>query len=178
MEKQVIHYGEFQSPIGAITVFTSPAGVSRIDFGCAEDVLPVAETWYKKHHVKADLVYNPEMIEPINRQLEEYFRGKRRFFDLKLDMVGTIFQQKVWNNLAEIPYGETRSYREVAVNISAPKAVRAIGSANNRNPLPIIVPCHRVIGSNGALVGYGGGVDKKEYLLSLEQQNAMHVALP
>ncbi|MBF0706948.1 MULTISPECIES: methylated-DNA--[protein]-cysteine S-methyltransferase [Bacillaceae] len=178
MEKQVIHYGEFLSPIGAITLFASPNGVSRLDFGCAEDVLPIAETWYKKHHVKADLVFNSDIIEPIVMQLEEYFSGKRRFFDLKLDKVGTIFQQKVWNNLSEIPYGETRSYRDVAVGISAPKAVRAIGSANNRNPIPIIVPCHRVIGSNGALVGYGGGVDKKEYLLSLEQQHSMHAVLP
>ncbi|MGG1685588.1 methylated-DNA--[protein]-cysteine S-methyltransferase [Pseudalkalibacillus sp. NRS-1564] len=178
MDKQVIHYGEFLSPIGAITLFASPNGVSRLDFGCPEDVLPAAETWYKKHHVKADLVFNSDIIEPIVMQLEEYFSGKRRFFDLKLDKIGTIFQQKVWNNLSEIPYGETRSYRDVAVGISAPKAVRAIGSANNRNPLPIIVPCHRVIGSNGALVGYGGGVDKKEYLLSLEQQHSMHAVLP
>ena len=178
MEKQVIHYGEFQSPIGTLTLLATTEGVSRLDFGRAEDVLPAAETWYKKHHVKADLVFNSEMIEPIVIQLEEYFSGKRRFFDLKLDMIGTIFQQKVWNNLSEIPYGETRSYRDVAVNIGAPKAVRAIGSANNRNPLPIIVPCHRVIGSNGALVGYGGGMDKKEYLLALEQQHSMHAVLP
>ncbi|WP_347552442.1 methylated-DNA--[protein]-cysteine S-methyltransferase [Pseudalkalibacillus hwajinpoensis] len=178
MEKQVINYGELQSPIGAITVFTSSRGVSRIDFGFAENVLPAADTWYKKHLVKADLVFNPEAIEPIVIQLEEYFNKKRNFFDLNLDMSGTVFQKKVWQSLSEIPYGETRSYRDVAVAIAAPKAVRAIGSANNRNPLPIIVPCHRVIGSNGALVGYGGGVDKKEYLLSLEQQHTMHAALP
>ena len=178
MEKQVIYYGEFQSPIGPLTLFASSKGVSRLDFGCPEDVLPAAETWYKKHHVNADLVFNSDMIEPVVMQLEEYFSGKRRSFDLQLDPIGTIFQQKVWKNLSEIPYGETRSYRDVAVGISAPKAVRAIGSANNRNPIPIIVPCHRVIGSNGALVGYGGGVTKKEYLLSLEQQHAMHAMLP
>lgn len=177
MEKQVISYGEFQSPIGMLTLFAGSEGVYRLDFGIAEDVLPGAEAWFKKNHVKPDFYLNYDMIDPIIVQLEEYFNGKRRFFDLQLCMIGTPFQKKVWNSLKAIPYSETRSYKDVAVQISAPRAVRAIGSANNRNPLPIIVPCHRVIGSNGALVGYGGGMDKKEYLLSLEQQKAFQPAV-
>ncbi|WP_270182386.1 methylated-DNA--[protein]-cysteine S-methyltransferase [Alkalihalobacillus sp. CinArs1] len=177
MEKQVISYGEFQSPIGTLTLFAGSEGVYRLDFGFAEDMLPAAEAWFKKNHVKPDFVMNYEIIDPIIVQLEEFFSGKRRMFDLKLNLIGTPFQKKVWNSLSTIPYGETRSYKDVAVDISAPRAVRAIGSANNRNPLPIIIPCHRVIGSNGALVGYGGGMDKKEYLLSLEQQTAIQTAV-
>jgi methylated-DNA-[protein]-cysteine S-methyltransferase len=102
------------------------------------------------------------------RQLREYFRGKRVAFDLKLNPKGTPFQLKVWRALTEIPYGTTRSYAQIARRVSRPLAVRAVGLANGRNPLPIIVPCHRVIGSSGQLVGYGGGLPVKQTLLQLE----------
>ena len=105
------------------------------------------------------------------RQLEEYFKGQRKHFELPLEMRGTAFQKKVWQALTEIPYGETRSYKALAEAIGSPKAVRAVGGANHRNPLMIIVPCHRVIGANGALVGYGGGLALKSALLELESQN-------
>ncbi len=104
-------------------------------------------------------------------QLNEYFTGKRKKFDLPLKMVGTEFQQKVWRALCDIPYGETRSYKEVAIAVSNPKGPRAVGMANNKNPLGIVVPCHRVVGSNGKLVGYATGLDVKERLLYLEAQN-------
>jgi len=100
--------------------------------------------------------------------LAEYFDGKRRRFDLPVDLYGTPFQLRVWRELKKIPYGEVRSYKELARAIGSPKAVRAVGGANNKNPVPILVPCHRVIGSNGSLVGYGGGLSIKEYLLKLE----------
>jgi len=97
-----------------------------------------------------------------------YLRGERRSFDLPLDPMGTPFQQAVWAELRRIPYGETRSYAQVAAGIGKPKAVRAVGQANHRNPLPILIPCHRVIGASGKLTGYGGGLDLKQKLLELE----------
>lgn len=103
------------------------------------------------------------------QQLDEYFSGKRQHFDVPLHFIGTPFQQKVWNALVEIPYGETRSYEDIAKGIDCPKGCRAIGMANNKNPIVIIVPCHRVIGKNGSLVGYALGLDRKQKLLALEK---------
>jgi methylated-DNA-[protein]-cysteine S-methyltransferase len=106
------------------------------------------------------------------RQLRLYFAGELQIFDLPLEMVGTEFQKKVWSTLLTIPYGETRSYTEIAVEIGAPRAVRAVGAANGRNPIPIVVPCHRVIGASGSLVGFGGGLEWKRLLLDLEAKHA------
>ena len=110
---------------------------------------------------------NPAIIE-ATRQLRAYFSGSLRDFDLPLDLRGTPFQLKVWRALETIPYGETRSYLQIATGIGAEKAVRAVGAANGANPIPIVVPCHRVIGSGGKLVGYGGGLPLKKRLLTLE----------
>jgi methylated-DNA-[protein]-cysteine S-methyltransferase len=107
----------------------------------------------------------PEAVE----QLESYFAGERFDFDLELELVGTPFQRKVWAALLTIPYGETRSYGEIAAQIGSPGAFRAVGLANGHNPIGIIVPCHRVIGANGSLTGYGGGLDRKRALLALEK---------
>ncbi|MDE6659229.1 MAG: methylated-DNA--[protein]-cysteine S-methyltransferase [Eubacterium sp.] len=104
------------------------------------------------------------------QQLEEYFSGARKNFDLPLEMNGTEFQLKVWNELCNIPYGETRSYKDIAEKIGNPKAVRAVGGANNKNKLMIIVPCHRVIGADGSLTGYAGGMDAKKKLIELEKK--------
>jgi methylated-DNA-[protein]-cysteine S-methyltransferase len=101
-------------------------------------------------------------------QLDEYFAGRRRTFDVELAPKGTPFQLDVWNALCEIPYGDTITYAELARRIGRPAAVRAVGAANGANPIPVIVPCHRVIGSNGTLTGYGGGIDRKQFLLTLE----------
>jgi len=103
-------------------------------------------------------------------QLVEYFAGKRKQFDVPIRPVGTDFQEAVWKALLNIPYGETRSYKQIAQEIGSPAACRAVGMANNKNPISIIIPCHRVIGSNGALVGYGGGLEMKQKLLALEQK--------
>lgn len=109
-----------------------------------------------------------EVIRKAYTQLTEYLDGKRKIFDLPLCLKGTDFQKQVWQALCKIPYGQTRTYKQIAEAIGNPKGVRAIGMANNRNPLIIVVPCHRVIGSNGKMVGYAAGVDKKEFLLRLE----------
>ncbi|HZJ58018.1 MAG TPA: methylated-DNA--[protein]-cysteine S-methyltransferase [Clostridia bacterium] len=106
------------------------------------------------------------------RQLDEYFCGRRKEFDLRLEPMGTEFMNKVWTSLLKIPYGQTRSYKDIAESIGKNKAYRAVGLANNRNPISIIIPCHRVVGSNGALVGYGGGLEIKTFLLNLEQENS------
>lgn len=111
----------------------------------------------------------PLLLKTI-KQLEEYFGGQRRKFDLPLNPQGTEFQKKVWSALEEIPYGETRSYKEIAVRVGNPAACRAVGMANNRNPIAIIIPCHRVIGSNGDLTGYAGGLDIKRRLLAIESE--------
>jgi len=110
------------------------------------------------------------LIKKAAVQIEEYLAGKRTQFSLPLAMHGTAFQMAVWQALQSIPYGETRSYKEIAVMIGKPKAARAVGMANNRNPISIIVPCHRVIGHDGSLVGYGSGIPLKKYFLELEQR--------
>lgn len=111
-----------------------------------------------------------DFSEEINSQLDEYFSGIRQEFDLILKPKGTKFQQKVWEALLNIPYGETKSYKEIAIEVESPKACRAVGTANNKNPIPIIIPCHRVIGSDGRLSGFAGGVNLKEKLLNLEKK--------
>ena len=110
---------------------------------------------------------HPVLVQ-AERQLAEYFAGQRKAFALKLDLAGTAFQVSVWNALLTIPYGETRSYAQVASQIGNPRAVRAVGAANGRNPVSIVAPCHRVIGSTGKLTGFGGGLEAKAFLLALE----------
>lgn len=118
---------------------------------------------------------SPVLIE-TERQLNEYFAGKRNRFELELDFAGTEFQKKVWQALLTIPFGETRSYSEIAVQIGNPKAVRAVGAANGKNPISIIAPCHRVIGASGNLTGFAGGLDIKKLLLLLEGDNRLLAA--
>jgi methylated-DNA-[protein]-cysteine S-methyltransferase len=119
-----------------------------------------------------DWIYNEEPFAEARRQLGEYFAGQRREFDLPLRLAGTDFQVRVLEELTKIPYGETTSYGAIAERIGHPRAVRAVGAANGRNPIPIIVPCHRVIGKSGDLTGFGGGLDTKEALLRLEAEHS------
>lgn len=109
-----------------------------------------------------------DLIKKAAKQLKEYYDGLRRDFDLPLDLQGTPFQLKVWNELLKIPYGQTRTYKQIAQAIGSPKAYRAVGNANNQNRIMVVVPCHRVIGSNGQMVGYAGGIEMKEMLLAIE----------
>jgi methylated-DNA-[protein]-cysteine S-methyltransferase len=133
------------------------------------------------HQLRADYTEVPRLLHPsarhdpeapplpeLRRQLAEYFAGSRRQFDLPLDAIGTDFERRVWEALVEIPYGETRTYGGIAAAIGRPQACRAVGRANGLNPIPIIIPCHRVIGSDGSLTGYGGGLHIKRFLLRLE----------
>ena len=157
MEQQRI-YGEiYQSPIGALTILSGDKGIKAIKF-------------YEDEKVKAQGRTN-EMTRWAVKELEEYFQGKRKVFTVPCVPKGTDFQKRVWEALIQIPYGETRTYKEIAAAAGNPKASRAVGMANNRNPIPIIIPCHRVIGTNGSLTGYAGGLNVKEYLLKLEREN-------
>ncbi|WP_312049700.1 methylated-DNA--[protein]-cysteine S-methyltransferase [Acinetobacter courvalinii] len=149
----------------------SPVGALKL---VAHDQALVAVMWDNEDHKRvrlAELIEDRQhpMLHKVKQQLEEYFAGQRQQFDLPLDFQGTAFQQQVWQALLSIPYGETRTYKEIAVQLGNEKAVRAVGAANGKNPISIIAPCHRVIGSSGALVGFAGGLDKKQILLSLEQ---------
>jgi len=119
-----------------------------------------------------DWIFNEQPFDEVCRQLDEYFAGSRTSFDLPLEVAGTEFQTRVLGELLRIPYGETASYADVARRIGKPKAVRAVGAANARNPLPIVIPCHRVIGSSGDMTGFGGGIDTKEALLRLEAEHS------
>ncbi len=119
-----------------------------------------------------DWIYNEKQFTDARQQLTEYFAGERREFDLPLSLAGTEFQLRVLEELRHIPYGETTSYGDIAARIGKPKAMRAVGAANGRNPIPIIVPCHRVIGRSGDLTGFGGGLDAKQALLQLEAENS------
>ncbi|CRM29220.1 methylated-DNA--[protein]-cysteine S-methyltransferase [Pseudomonas sp. 58 R 3] len=119
---------------------------------------------------------SPVLLE-AERQLEEYFTGTRQQFDLELDFDGTDFQKQVWQALLTIPFGETRSYSQIAQQIGNPKAVRAVGAANGRNPISIIAPCHRVIGASGGLTGFAGGLEAKQYLLALEDRGQAKLPL-
>lgn len=168
MTRSALLYSEMETIIGPLTIVLSKNGICRIDFSCGELVLKNIERWSRQHFLMDQLQQDDVALSDIKKQLNEYFAGKRTTFDCELDLQGTPFQKLVWNALLQIPYGEVQSYKEVAQAIGSPKAVRAVGGANNRNPLPIIVPCHRVVGSNGALVGYGGGLSIKEKLLELE----------
>ena len=127
---------------------------------------------------EADWIYNEKPFVAARQQLTEYFAGERRAFDLPLKLSGTEFQMSVLHALQQIPYGETTSYAEIAERIGRPKAVRAVGAANGRNPIPIIVPCHRVVGSHGDLTGFGGGLDTKEALLRLEAEHSQFPNVP
>ncbi|KRP46184.1 methylated-DNA-[protein]-cysteine S-methyltransferase [Pseudomonas libanensis] len=118
---------------------------------------------------------NPVLLE-TERQLREYFAGTRNRFELELDFTGTDFQKQVWQALLTIPFGETRSYSQIAQQIGNPKAVRAVGAANGRNPISIIAPCHRVVGASGGLTGFAGGLEAKQYLLTLEDRGQIKMA--
>lgn len=146
-------------------IYHSPLGDMELDY--EEDAVTALKMAAKKAVGEA-----PEGLAlAVFRELDEYFQGKRKTFDIPLRTHGTPFQEKVWAALRAIPYGEVRSYKEVAEAIGHPKAYRAVGMANNANPIFIIVPCHRVIGSDGSLTGYGGGLPMKKALLSLEKKH-------
>ncbi|MEI7025879.1 methylated-DNA--[protein]-cysteine S-methyltransferase [Paenibacillus sp. y28] len=161
---------ELESPIGTLLLAATERGLCNIEFGSAEHRLQRLKAWAAKIF-GADSITEAGSnahLAQASGQLCEYFARKRRQFDLSLDLHGTSFQLQVWGALQEVGYGVTASYKDIAAAIGSPRAVRAVGGANNRNPVPIIVPCHRIIGASGELVGYGGGLDVKIYLLDHE----------
>lgn len=147
------------------TIIDSPLGPLRLESD-GEALVGIAFIEGETHAMQSP---RPGVLAEAARQLKAYFAGARRDFDLPLRPAGTAFQRATWRTLATIPYGETISYAELARRIDRPRAVRAVGAANGRNPLPIVLPCHRVIGSDGALTGYGGGLPLKRWLLDLER---------
>ncbi|HEX4555134.1 MAG TPA: methylated-DNA--[protein]-cysteine S-methyltransferase [Xanthobacteraceae bacterium] len=156
-------YKTIRSPVGALTLAASHDGLAAI-------------LWENDRpgRVRLSLVGEDErhpILVETERQLNEYFAGRRRTFSLKLDFAGTQFQRKVWHALLEIPFGQTRSYGEIARRIGRPAAVRAVGAANGRNPISIVAPCHRVVGATGKLTGFAGGLAAKARLLALEQES-------
>ncbi|RCW74864.1 methylated-DNA--[protein]-cysteine S-methyltransferase [Saliterribacillus persicus] len=166
--KDLIFCDELETPIGDITVIFKDYKLVKIAFGKMDDTLPSITNWCKKHTLATD-IQKSDAYE-IKQQLIDYFNGAITRFDLALDLCGTPFQKKVWKVLENhVNYGMTWSYKQVAEKLGAPNAVRAVGGAVNKNPIPIIIPCHRIIGSNGALVGYAGGLDKKKSLLEIEK---------
>ena len=155
----MIHYRTIDSPIGPLTL----AGRGPV----LTNLRMVDQTYEPS---RSDWSLDPGAFSAAVDQLDAYFAGELTDFDLELDLRGTDFQQRVWKALLTIPYGETRSYGEIAEQIGAPGSARAVGLANGRNPIAIIVPCHRVIGASGSLTGYGGGLERKQTLLELEKR--------
>ena len=163
-----LFYLRTPSPVGPLFLAASTKGLVRLEF----------EARVQKLNADTIQLHESEpALAPYVRELDDYFSGKRREFSLPLDLRGTEFQLACWHALLEIPYGETRSYRDIARAIGHPQAYRAVGMSNNRNPVAIVVPCHRVIASSGSLCGYGGGLDIKRKLLDLEQ-GSFHLCLP
>ncbi|HET6655290.1 MAG TPA: methylated-DNA--[protein]-cysteine S-methyltransferase [Gammaproteobacteria bacterium] len=155
-----MYFCYMNSPVGKLLLAGDNEGLKLVSF----------ETGRHVQQPQADWRQDEGPLRPAMRQLDEYFAGERRDFDLPLQPQGTAFQQSVWRALCDIPYGETESYGTLAKRIGKPKAVRAVGASNGLNPLPIVIPCHRVIGANGSLTGYGGGLEIKQKLLALESE--------
>lgn len=153
-----MEYRYMDSPVGDLLIAGENETVSIIGFSGGKGEVTPEPSWRR----------NDGCLENAKKQLDEYFAGGRTEFELDLAPTGTPFQLAVLDALQEIPYGQTRSYQEIAVRIGRPKAVRAVGAANGRNPIPIVIPCHRVIGADGSLTGFGGGLDTKRFLLNLE----------
>jgi len=156
-----MYYCYLDTPIGELLLAGKNNALSMIGFPKGS----------MRREPEPDWIFNEQPLANACQQLLEYFDGERRVFDLPLELTGTEFQISVLEALLDIPYGETTSYGEIARRIGRPKAVRAVGAANGRNPIPVVVPCHRVIGSTGDLTGFGGGLDTKEALLRLEAEN-------
>ena len=158
----VFSRGTFEAPFGVLTVVGSDLGIRYVMFNNDAHPKPL-----ERLHISDSEIH--DSVNDAITQLDEYFNGSRRDFELPLDLQGTEFQVAAWNALADIPYGRTASYGQQAASIGRPKAVRAIGGANGRNPVAIVLPCHRIVGADGSLTGFGGGIEVKKWLLDHEQ---------
>lgn len=157
-----MYYRYLETPIGELLIAGDAAALKVIGF-------PEGS---RRREPDADWIFSEKPFDEVCAQLTAYFAGQRKSFDLKLDPGGTEFQRQVLDELQKIPYGTTVTYSDIARRIGRPKAVRAVGAANGRNPIPIVIPCHRVIGADGSMTGFGGGIPTKEALLRLELENS------
>jgi methylated-DNA-[protein]-cysteine S-methyltransferase len=160
-----VGYDLLDSPVGSLLVAATPRGVCRISY----DADPEAHAEQFARVYGARVLRAPRAVDTVRRELDEYFEGKRQEFDLALDLAAAAeFTRDVLGELARVPFGETTTYGHLAARVGRPRAARAVGTVMNRNPLPIVLPCHRVVGSSGSLVGYAGGLERKQALLRLE----------
>lgn len=155
---------EMDSPVGKLVLIANDSSVVGIAWGNEKQVEMSLQPIVRKD--------DHALLLELKRQLGEYFNQKRISFDIPIDPIGTDFQKKVWRCLLNIPFGNTKSYQQIAMEIGMPKASRAVGAANGKNPISIVIPCHRVIGSNGQLVGFAGGMSAKKFLLALEKRKS------
>lgn len=163
-----INIQHHQTGIGELLLGSFGGRLCLLGFGDKKGRRAI-DDWIRKKLDAEFVEQKDEVLEKTRKQLDEYLNGNRKEFDIPLLMLGTDFQRRVWKALMRVPYGATSTYGQIAEDIGSPRAVRAVGNANRTNPISIIVPCHRVIGSNGELVGYGGGLSLKKWLLRLEQ---------
>lgn len=155
-------YTKFNSGIWKVVLAGDFQGIASMHLMTGDEEFEIPCEW----------ILNPAFFADAEQQVLEYFRGERKIFDLKLNPEGTEFQKKVWQALRDIPYGHTATYKDIALAVDSPKAFRAVGLANSKNPIPVIIPCHRVIGTNGKLTGFALGLEAKERLLDLEKEFA------
>ena len=166
-----LYFDEIDTPVGPMTLLGHDDKLIRMDFGSMNELSEYYHKWMTRYLSCTELIHYPDakVFLQAKSELKNYFDRKQSTFSIDLEFHGTPFQREVWRSLYDIiPFGETRSYKDIAIAIGNPKAVRAVGGAVNKNPFSIIVPCHRVIGTNGKMVGYNGGLDKKEFLLKHE----------
>ncbi len=153
-------YCYYKAPFGELLLVRTKKGLEELHF----------PNYHKANTPRAEWVNAPLFFKDVIQQLKEYFMGKRKEFTIPLNPTGTSFQMRVWSELQKIPFGTTSSYLDIAKRIHNPKACRAVGGANNKNPISIIIPCHRIIGKDGSLTGFGGGLEVKEFLLNHEKE--------
>ncbi len=164
-----LFYTVLNTPVRLLLIISSEKGLVQIMFIDTKNNLPLHSL--EKEYPEIIFTESKSKNKPISDQLKEYFSGTRKKFTLPLDIRGTSFQKQVWTAVSKVPYGRTCSYREIANRIGKPGAARAVGMANHNNPIPIVIPCHRIIGANGSLTGYTAGISVKEKLLNFEKEN-------
>ena len=172
MPLQSLYYTTLNTPIQSLFIVSSEKGLIKIIFYNKSKSTPIPNL--QKEYVESSLIANQTKNQIALEQLSEYFKGIRKKFSVPLDIQGTSFQKLIWRTITQIPYGQTCSYGEIAKRIGKPKAARAVGMANHNNPIPIIIPCHRIIGSDGSLTGYAAGMSIKEKLLDFEKNHMNH----
>jgi methylated-DNA-[protein]-cysteine S-methyltransferase len=168
-----ILFTRFSTPVGAFLAAEYEGKIIKISFGDVDEIsfLYWLDTRMPGIRAVEDIEHESAVLVEAEEQIRQYLLGERKELDFPVEMSGTDFQKRVWEAMSRIPYGEVRSYGDLAEEVGSPRGGRAVGNACNRNPLPIIIPCHRVVGANGSLVGFGGGIELKEKLLEIERNN-------